>query len=314
MTDWTGNYTPSSIIQSWQSKLSSRSTTTKQKTNQNKKNNNNNNNKSERKNKGENDMSEQNKSSSSKIAIVTGGSRGIGRNTVESLAKNGVRSIFTYNTHSADADAVVAAVKEAGSQAIALQLDAGCVSSFDAFVESVKEALAKLGATHFDFLVNNAGNNHKNMAFEKVTEEELDSVYSVHFKGVLFLSQKLLPLINDGGRIINVSTARTRIAHPGGSAYASMKGAVEVLSKHMAKELGARKITVNVVAPGAVATDFSGGIVRDNPEVNKMVKEATALGRVAGPEDIGPVIASLLSEGNGWINAQRIEASGGVVI
>lgn len=259
-------------------------------------------------------MSEQRKSSSSKIAIVTGGSRGIGRNTVESLAKNGVRSIFTYNTHSADADAVVSAAKELGSQAIALQLDAGCVSSFDAFVESVKEALSKLGATHFDFLVNNAGNNHRNMAFDKVTEEELDSVYNVHFKGVLFLSQKLLPLINDGGRIINVSTARTRLTHPGGSAYASMKGAVEVLSKHMAKELGPRKITVNVVAPGAVATDFSGGIVRDNPEVNKMVGEATALGRVAGPEDIGPVIASLLSEGNGWINAQRIEATGGVVI
>ena len=259
-------------------------------------------------------MSEQSKSSSSEIAIVTGGSRGIGRNTVESLAKNGVRSIFTYNTHSADADAVVVAVKELGSQAIALQLDAGCVSSFDAFVESVKEALSKLGATHFDFLVNNAGNNHRNMAFDKVTEEELDSVYNVHFKGVLFLSQKLLPLINDGGRIINVSTARTRLTHPGGSAYASMKGAIEVLSKHMAKELGPRKITVNVVAPGAVATDFSGGIVRDNPEVNKMVREATALGRVAGPEDIGPVIAALLSEGNGWINAQRIEATGGVLI
>jgi NAD(P)-dependent dehydrogenase (short-subunit alcohol dehydrogenase family) len=263
-------------------------------------------------NKGENNMSEQSKSSSSEIAIVTGGSRGIGRNTVESLAKNGVRSIFTYNTHSADADAVVVAVKELGSQAIALQLDAGCVSSFDAFVESVKEALSKLGATHFDFLVNNAGNNHRNMAFDKVTEEELDSVYNVHFKGVLFLSQKLLPLINDGGRIINVSTARTRLTHPGGSAYASMKGAIEVLSKHMAKELGPRKITVNVVAPGAVAT--SGGIVRDNPEVNKMVREATALGRVAGPEDIGPVIAALLSEGNGWINAQRIEATGGVLI
>jgi NAD(P)-dependent dehydrogenase (short-subunit alcohol dehydrogenase family) len=259
-------------------------------------------------------MSAQNKQSSSKIAIVTGGSRGIGRNTVESLAKCGVRTIFTYHTHNTDAEAVVASVKNIGSEAIALQLDTGCVSSFDAFVDSVKDALNKFGATHFDFLVNNAGNNHRNMAFDKVTEEELDSVYSVHFKGVLFLSQKLLPLINDGGKIVNVSTARTRLTHPGGSAYASMKGAVEVLSKHMAKELGPRGITVNVIAPGAVATDFSGGIVRDNPEVNKMVKDATALGRVAGPDDIGPAIAALLSDGNRWVNAQRIEVTGGVLI
>jgi NAD(P)-dependent dehydrogenase (short-subunit alcohol dehydrogenase family) len=252
--------------------------------------------------------------STPKIALVTGGSRGIGRNTVESLAKRGVHTIFTYYSHSADAEAVVAAVRDAGAQGIALQLDAGNVASFDAFVESVKDALAKLGAPRFDFLVNNAGNNHRNMPFEKATEEEFDSVCNVHFKGVFFLTQKLLPLINDGGRIINISTARTRTSSAGGAVYASMKGAVEVLSRHLAKELGSRRIAVNVVAPGPVETDFSGGIVRDNPTVNKMIAENTALGRAGLPEDLGPMIASLLSEENHWVNAQRIEVAGGVAI
>src|ERR1700722_5932820 len=204
-----------------------------------------------------------------KIAIVTGGSRGIGRSTVKSLARRGVHTIFTYHTHGTDAEAVVAAAKDAGAEAIALQLDAGNIASFGAFVESVKDALIKLEATRFDFLVNNAGNSHRNMPFETATEEELDSIYNVHFKGVFFLTQKLLPLINDGGRIVNVSTARTRITGPGGSVYASMKGAVEVLSKHMAKELGPRRIAANFVAPGHTETDFSGGIVRDNPAMNK---------------------------------------------
>jgi NAD(P)-dependent dehydrogenase (short-subunit alcohol dehydrogenase family) len=252
--------------------------------------------------------------STPKIALVTGGSRGIGRNTVESLAKRGVHTIFTYHSHSADAEAVVAAVRDAGAQGIALQLDAGNVASFDAFVESVKDALAKLGAPRFDFLVNNAGNNHRNMPFEKATEEEFDSVCNVHFKGVFFLTQKLLPLINDGGRIINISTARTRTSSAGGAVYASMKGAVEVLSRHLAKELGSRRIAVNVVAPGPVETDFSGGIVRDNPTVNKMIAENTTLGRAGLPEDLGPMIASLLSEENHWVNAQRIEVAGGVAI
>jgi NAD(P)-dependent dehydrogenase (short-subunit alcohol dehydrogenase family) len=252
--------------------------------------------------------------STPKIALVTGGSRGIGRNTVESLAKRGVHTIFTYYSHSADAEAVVAAVRDAGAQGIALQLDAGNVASFDAFVESVKDALAKLGAPRFDFLVNNAGNNHRNMPFEKATEEEFDSVCNVHFKGMFFLTQKLLPLINDGGRIINISTARTRTSSAGGAVYASMKGAVEVLSRHLAKELGSRRIAVNVVAPGPVETDFSGGIVRDNPTVNKMIAENTALGRAGLPEDLGPMIASLLSEENHWVNAQRIEVAGGVAI
>jgi NAD(P)-dependent dehydrogenase (short-subunit alcohol dehydrogenase family) len=221
---------------------------------------------------------------------------------------------LTYHSHRAEADAVVAAVRDAGAQAVAVQLDTGDVSAFDTFVQSVQSALKSLGATHFDYLVNNAGNNHRNMAFEKTTEEELDSLYNVHFKGVFFLSQKLLPLIKDGGRIVNVSTGRTRIISPGGAAYGSMKGATEVLTKYMAKELGPRRIAVNVVAPGAVATDFSGGIVRDNPEVNKHIAEMTALGRVGIPEDIGPMIASLLSEDNRWVNAQRIEVSGGMAI
>src|SRR6202050_1477266 len=252
--------------------------------------------------------------STTKIALVTGGSRGIGRNTVVSLAKRGVHTIFTYHSHSTDAEAVVAAGRDAGTQAIALQMDAGNVASFDAFVESVKDSLAKLGAMRFDFLVNNAGNNHHNMPFEKATEEELDSIYKVHFKGVLFLTQKLLPLINDGGRIINISTARTRVAGPGGAVYASMKGAVEVLSRHMALELGPRRIAVNVVAPGPVATDFSGGIVRDNPALNKRIAQNTTLGRAGLPEDLGPMIASLISEENHWVNAQRIEVAGGVAI
>src|ERR1700676_4442316 len=182
-----------------------------------------------------------------KIAIVTGGSRGIGRSTIENLAKRGVNSVFTYHTHGTDAEAVVAAVKDAGADGGALELGAGNIASFDAFVESVKNALANLGATHFDFLVNNAGNNHRNMPFEKATEEEFDSVLSVHFKGVFFLTQKLLPLIKDGGRIVNISTARTRTASTGGAVYASMKGAVEVLSRHLAKELGAGRIPATVV-------------------------------------------------------------------
>ena len=259
-------------------------------------------------------MSNEYTTSTPKLALVTGGSRGIGRNTVVSLAKRGVHTIFTYHSHSADAETVVAEVKDAGAKVVPLHLDAGDVASFDAFVDSVKDALANLGAARFNFLVNNAGNNHRNMPFEKATEEEFDSVLSVHFKGVFFLTQKLLPLMKDGGRIVNISTARTRTASPGGAVYASMKGAVEVLSRHLAKELGPRRIAVNVVAPGPVETDFSGGIVRDNPVVNKMIAENTALGRAGVPEDLGPMIASLLSEENHWVNAQRIEGAGGVAI
>jgi NAD(P)-dependent dehydrogenase (short-subunit alcohol dehydrogenase family) len=248
-----------------------------------------------------------------KIAIVTGGSRGLGRNTVINLARRGVNSLFTYRANRAEADKVVSLVAEAGQKAIALPLDTGKVTAFDAFVEQVRQSLPELGAERFDFLVNNAGtSNHT--PFEQTTEEELDGLYNVHFKGVFFLTQKLLPLINDGGRIVNISSGLTRVAFPGSGSYASMKGAVEVLTRYLAKELGPRKIAVNTVAPGAVATDFSGGMVRDNPEINRRVAEATALGRAGVPDDIGPMIASLLSEDNRWVNAQRIEVAGGMVI
>jgi len=233
---------------------------------------------------------------------------------VLSLAKRGVDSILTYHANQAEAEKVVGLVAEEGRKAAALQLDAGNIGSFDGFVDRVRSVLARWDAKRFDYLVNNAGNNHRNLPFEKTTEEELDSLYNVHFKGVFFLTQKLLPLINDGGRIVNVSTGHTRFTLPGGSAYASFKGAVEVLTRHMAKELGPRRISVNVVAPGAITTDFSGGIVRDNPEVNRHVAEETALGRAGVPEDIGPMIASLLSEDNRWVNAQRIEVSGGLAL
>ena len=248
-----------------------------------------------------------------KIAIVTGGSRGLGRNTVLSLATRKVDSIFTYNSNHAEAEKVVRLVAEAGQQAIALQLDTGKVSTFDLFAKDVRKALTDLGAQRFDYLVNNAGNSHHN-AFEKTTEQELDGLYNVHFKGVFFLTQALLPLINDGGRIVTISSGLTRVTIPGSASYASMKGAIEVLTRYLAKELGPRRIAVNTVAPGAVATDFSGGMVRDNPELNKRVADMTALGRVGLPDDIGPMIASLLSEDNRWINAQRIEVSGGMSI
>ncbi len=248
-----------------------------------------------------------------KIAIVTGGSRGLGRNVVTNLAKRGVRSIFTYNSQQNAANEVIAEVEANGAKAVALELNTGSVASFDAFVQNVHAALATLGAERFDYLVNNAGTSHHN-AFEKTTEEELDSLYNVHFKGVFFLTQKLLPLLNDGGRIVNISSGLTRFAFPGSASYASMKGAVEVLTRYLAKELGGRGIAVNTVAPGAIATDFSGGMVRDNPAINKQVAGMTALGRVGEPDDIGPMIAALLSSDNRWVNAQRIEVAGGMVV
>ena len=251
--------------------------------------------------------------STAKIAIVTGGSRGLGRSTVLSLARRGVDSIFTYKSNQADARKVVGMVAEAGREAVALQLDTGDVGAFDPFVCNVRQTLVELGAERFDYLVNNAGISHHN-AFDQTTEEELDQLYNVHFKGVFFLTQKLLPLLNDGGRIVTISSGLTRITVPGSGAYASMKGAVEVLTRYLAKELGSRGIAVNTVAPGAIATDFSGGMVRDNPEMNKRVAEMTALGRAGQPDDIGPMIASLLSEDNRWINGQRIEVSGGMAL
>lgn len=249
----------------------------------------------------------------SKTAIITGGSRGIGRSTVLCLAKRGVRSIFTYNANRAEADKVVALAAEAGAGAVALQLDTGNPAAFDGFAGEVRKALAEWGAERFDYLVNNAGIS-SSAGLETITESEMDALYNVHFKGVLFLTQKLLPLMNDGGRIVNISSGLARFAMPNRIGYGSIKAAVEALTRYMAVELGPRRIAANVVAPGAIATDFSGGIVRDNPQVNKMVADHTALGRAGLPEDVGPVIAALLSDDLGWVNAQRIEVAGGIHI
>ena len=252
-----------------------------------------------------------------KIAIVTGGSRGLGRNTVLNLAKRGVDAVFTYNANRAAADEVVGRRgrrRSHGNHRHPARHGRGRrfrrVRGY-----RVRQSLSPAGgAEQFDYyLVNNAGISHHN-SIEMTTEAEMDAIYNVHFKGVFFLTQKLLPLINDGGRIVNVSTGLTRMIMPGSAPYGSMKAAVEVLTKYMAKELGPRRIAVNVVAPGAIATDFSGGMVRDNPAINKHVADLTALGRVGLPDDIGPMIASLLSDDNGWVNAQRIEVSGGMSI
>ncbi len=249
-----------------------------------------------------------------KIAIVTGGSRGLGKNTALSLAKKGNGVIVTYHSKKDEADEVVKEIEQLGQKAVALQLNVTDSESFTGFVSQVKSALnQKWNSDHFDFLVNNAGIG-VHVSFAETTEEQFDQMVNIHLKGVFFLTQKLLPLIADGGRIVNISSGLTRFALPGYAAYATMKGAIETLTKYLAKELGARGIAVNVVAPGAIETDFNGGAVRDNEQLNKFVTGQTALGRVGLPDDIGGVIASLLSEDNRWVNAQRIEASGGMFI
>ena len=250
----------------------------------------------------------------SKIALVTGGSRGLGKNMVLSLAKKGIDVILTYNSKKDEAMAVVAEIERSGRKAAALQLNVGEIKSFDAFYGQVGTVLKdKFGAARFDFLVNNAGTG-LHASFAETTEAAFDELVNIHFKGVYFLTQKALPLINDGGRIINISSGLARFSIPGTSAYGAMKGAVETLTRYMAKELGSRGIAANVVAPGAIETDFSGGLVRDNAEVNKQVAGVTALGRVGLPDDIGGVVAFLCTEEARWINAQRIEVSGGMNI
>lgn len=246
-----------------------------------------------------------------KIAIVTGASRGLGRNTALNIARKGGDVVVTYQSRAEDAQEVVAEIQAMGRKAIALQLDTGDIASFAPFAERLHAALRETCQREtFDYLVNNAG--HGDYALiGQTTEAQFDALVNVHFKGVYFLTQALLPLIADGGRIVNLSSGLTRLSYPGYAAYAAVKGAVEVLSVYMAKELGARGIAVNTVAPGAIETDFGGGAVRDNPEINKIFAGMTALGRVGLPDDIGPMIASLLSEDNRWINAQRIEVSGG---
>jgi NAD(P)-dependent dehydrogenase (short-subunit alcohol dehydrogenase family) len=248
-----------------------------------------------------------------KIAIITGGSRGLGRNTVIHLARRGVDVILTYRSNHAEAESLIRDIEAMRQRAAAIRLDTGDIRSFDAFVAEVRKALRRWVQERFDYLVNNAGNS-LHVDFGKTTEAQFDEIVNVHFKGVYFLTQKLLPLMNDGGRIVNISSGLARIALPGSSVYGAAKGAVEVLTRYLAKELGPRRITANVVAPGAIQTDFSGGMVRDNPEINKRVADMTALGRAGVPDDIGPMIAALLSEENRWVNGQRIEVSGGMAL
>lgn len=246
-----------------------------------------------------------------KIALVTGGSRGLGKDMSIALAKKGIDVILTYNTNSEAADAVVADIRELGQKAYAFQLDTAKTNSFDDFVKTVTATLQKeTGSPNFDFLVNNAGTALYAPA-SGTTEEQLDTIFNVHYKGVFFLTQKALPFINSGGGIVNISSGLTRMTMAGLSVYASIKGAIEIYSRYLANELGERKIRVNALAPGAIATDFGGGMVRDNKEYNERISGLTALGRVGLPDDIGKVVAFLCTDDAYWINGQRIEVSGG---
>lgn len=247
-----------------------------------------------------------------KIALVTGGSRGLGKNMALRIAEKGIDVVITYHSRKDEADAVVAAIAATGGKAAALQLDAGNIKSFPDFFQRLKGVLnGTFQADHFDFLVNNAG-TALYKPFAETTEEEFDTVLNVHYKGVFFLTQQALALLNDGGRIINISSGLARFSYPGSSAYGSMKGAIDTLTRYLARELGPRRIGANVVAPGAIETDFGDGHVRDNAALNKSIADATALGRVGLPEDIGGVVAFLLTEEGRWINGQRIEVSGGI--
>ncbi|WP_422650843.1 3-oxoacyl-(Acyl-carrier-protein) reductase [Cupriavidus sp. H18C1] len=249
----------------------------------------------------------------SPIAVITGGSRGLGRNAAIHLARQGTDVILTYRGQRAEAESAIAEIERLGRRAAALQLDVADSRSFADFAAQVKSVLAGWGRSRFDFLLNNAGIG-LHAAFADTTEEQFDELMRVHLKAPFFLTQALLGLIADGGRILNVSTGLARFALPGYSAYATMKGGVEVLTRYLAKELGARGISVNTLAPGAIETDFSGGAVRDNAQVNAFVSSVTALGRPGKPDDIGAVVAALFAPGTGWINAQRVEASGGMML
>ncbi|WJS84177.1 SDR family oxidoreductase [Paracoccus sp. TOH] len=250
----------------------------------------------------------------SKIALVTGANRGLGRNTALSIARRGGDVVVAYRGNAEQAGEVVAEINALGQKAVALQLDMAQFEDFPRFAEALRASLRDIwGRDSFDHLVNNAGHGEFT-PFALTTPAELDGLFDVHVKGVYFLTQTLLPLIADGGRIVNFSTGLTRFSAAGFSAYAAAKGAVEVLTRYLAQELGPRGITVNAVAPGAIETDFGGGVVRDNPDMNARYAGLTALGRVGLPDDIGPMVASLLSDDNRWVTGQRIEVSGGQAI
>lgn len=253
-------------------------------------------------------------STKTNIVLVTGGSRGLGKNSALKIAQKGLDVIITYRSNKDEAEAVVEEIRKIGRNAVAFQLDTKNIKSFDAFVKEVADYLQQnTGNSRIDYLINNAGTALYSPITE-VTEEQLDDMVDIHFKGVFFLTQKLLPVMNDGGGIINISSGLARFATPGSSVYGAVKAGVEMLTKYMAKELGERKIKANVIAPGAVETDFGGGRVRDNKEINAVVARATALGRVGLPDDIGGVVAFLCTEDARWINGQRIEVSGGMFL
>lgn len=249
-----------------------------------------------------------------KVAIITGGSRGLGKSSSLHLAKTGVGIVLTYHSNKKEADATVKEIEALGSKAVALQLDVSKSATFEKFASEVRAQLkSKFGRDDFEYLVNNAGTALYAPIVE-TTEAQFDEVMNVHLKGPYFLTQRLLPLMKDGGKILNVSSGLARFSLPGSSAYAMMKGGVEVFTRYLAKELGARKISVNTIAPGAIETDFGHGHVRDDKAMNAQIASATALGRVGLPDDIGGAVAALLSDESGWINAQRIEASGGMFV
>lgn len=251
---------------------------------------------------------------SERIALVTGGSRGLGKNAVLKLAAEGTGIILTYNSSEREAQNVVREIEQKGVKAVALQLNVGEIATFGGFAKKVQESLKTVWQRDtFDYLLNNAGTGLY-APYTETTEVQFDDAMNIHFKGPFFLTQTLLPLIKDGGRILNVSSGLARFTQPGSGTYAAMKGAMEVLTRYQAKELGARGIAVNIIAPGAIETDFGGGHVRDNAEINQRLASQTALGRVGLPDDIGDAIAALLSDKLGWMNAQRIEVSGGMFL
>ncbi|BAZ16392.1 short-chain dehydrogenase/reductase SDR [Calothrix sp. NIES-4071] len=249
-----------------------------------------------------------------KIALITGGSRGLGKDMALRLAQTKCDIIITYQSKLEEANNVVSQIREMGQRATALKLDVGEVKSFDDFVSKLEAVLLQEFETDkLDFLINNAGIG-ATIPIAQVTEEDFDQLVNIHFKGVYFLTQKLLPHMNDGGRIINISSGTTRFANPGYSVYASAKSAIETFTRYLASEVGARGITANVLAPGAIETDFNNATVRSNPQIKGMIASNTALGRVGQAEDIGGIVAFLCSRDAGWINGQRIEASGGVFL